>query len=147
MFCLEEQHNNAETLQDLIEKASPRKKDALQSRSIACGEEMLNATTVRSMKEFIAGLKIKRRPGNEAVNCQKLGCFIQVYQQTENEPAHGDPKTDVVEPKQTKEDEERCHHHRTAWVLSSFFETHAIMLPGKKTVSKNSRKQAAVLQQ
>ena len=49
----------AETLQDLIEKASPRKKDALQSRAIACGEEMLNATVVQSMKEFIASLKSK----------------------------------------------------------------------------------------
>ena len=32
-------------------------------------------------------------------------------------------------------------------LVSSFFETYAIILPGKKSVSKRTREQAAVLQQ
>ena len=140
----------AETLQDLIEKASPRKKDALQSRAIACGEEMLNATVVQSMKEFIASLKSKRTKRDTEMKqllAKSLAVSSKYISRRKMSQHMGIRRQMLSNPnrqRKTRKDAITTDQHG---LVSEFFETHATILPGKKTVSKRTRKQAAVLQQ
>ena len=125
----------AETVQDLICKASPRKKAALKLRSVIDGEEDgMNATAVRSMKHFIASLKSKRTKRDHQLK--------RLLAKSLNISAKFLSKPDKVQRKRKD-----AITHDQQKLVQSFLENHATMLPGKKTVSKKSQKQTVVLQQ
>ena len=103
---------------------------------------MLNATAMRSLKEFIADLKIKLTKRDQEMKqllAKSLAVSSEYISRRKMSQHMGIRRQMLSNPdrqRKTRKDAITADQHG---LVSSFFETYAMILPGKTTVRKKTR--------